>query len=66
MFSLLAVEIPYWGQSVLRVLGGLVAVLLPAGTIVYVFLFKMIHIQHRHSFQKNQQYQRNLQSQSDR
>ena len=40
--SLLAVEIPYWGQSVLRVLGGLVAVLLPAGTIVYLFLFKMM------------------------
>jgi NADH-quinone oxidoreductase subunit H len=42
MTSLLAVEIPYWGQSLLRVLGGLVAVLLPAGTIVYVFLFKMM------------------------
>ena len=42
MLSLLAVEIPYWGQSLLRVLGGLVAVLLPAGTIVYVFLFKMM------------------------
>jgi NADH-quinone oxidoreductase subunit H len=40
--SLLAIEIPYWGQSVLRVLGGLVAVLLPAGTIVYLFLFKMM------------------------
>ena len=26
----LAIEIPYWGQSLLRVLGGLVAVLLPA------------------------------------
>jgi NADH-quinone oxidoreductase subunit H len=38
----LAVEIPYWGQSLLRVLGGMVAVLLPAGTIVYVFLFKMM------------------------
>jgi NADH-quinone oxidoreductase subunit H len=38
----LAVEIPYWGQSLLRVLAGLVAVLLPAGTIVYVFLFKMM------------------------
>lgn len=38
----LAFEIPYWGQSLLRVLGGLVAVLLPAGTIVYVFLFKMM------------------------
>ena len=40
--SALAIEIPYWGQSLLRVLGGLVAVLLPAGTIVYVFLFKMM------------------------
>jgi NADH-quinone oxidoreductase subunit H len=37
-----AVEIPYWGQSLLRVLGGIAAVLLPAGTIVYVFLFKMM------------------------
>ena len=35
-------EIPYWGQSLLRVLGGIVAVLLPAGTIVYLFLFKMM------------------------
>ena len=42
MLSTLAVEIPYWGQSLLRVLGGIVAVLLPAGTIVYVFLFKMM------------------------
>jgi NADH-quinone oxidoreductase subunit H len=42
MSSLLAAEIPYWGQSLLRVLGGIVAVLLPAGTIVYVFLFKMM------------------------
>src|ERR671912_2516834 len=40
--SALAVEIPYWGQSLLRVLGGIVAVLIPAGTIVYVFLFKMM------------------------
>ena len=38
----LAVEIPYWAQSLLRVLGGTVAVLLPAGTIVYLFLFKMM------------------------
>ncbi|TVR22910.1 MAG: NADH-quinone oxidoreductase subunit H [Ilumatobacter sp.] len=38
----LAIEIPYWGQSLLRVLGGIVAVLLPAGTIVYLFLFKMM------------------------
>ena len=42
MNSFLSVVVPYWGQSVLRVLGGLVAVLLPAGTIVYVFLFKMM------------------------
>ena len=42
MNTLLGVVVPYWGQSLLRVLGGLVAVLLPAGTIVYVFLFKMM------------------------
>ena len=34
--SLLAVSIPYWGQSILRVLGVLVVVLLPAGTLVYL------------------------------
>ncbi|MEO6124547.1 MAG: complex I subunit 1 family protein [Ilumatobacteraceae bacterium] len=39
---MLAVTIPYWGQTLLRVLGGIVAVLLPAGTIVYLFLFKMM------------------------
>jgi NADH-quinone oxidoreductase subunit H len=39
---MLAITIPYWGQSLLRVLGGTVAVLLPAGTIVYLFLFKMM------------------------
>jgi NADH-quinone oxidoreductase subunit H len=37
-----ASDVPYWAQSLLRVLGGLVAVLLPAGTIVYLFLFKMM------------------------
>jgi NADH-quinone oxidoreductase subunit H len=42
VISLLGIEVPYWGQSLLRVLGGIVAVLLPAGTIVYVFLFKMM------------------------
>jgi NADH-quinone oxidoreductase subunit H len=41
MLALLA-SMPYWAQSLLRVLGGIVAVLLPAGTIVYVFLFKMM------------------------
>ena len=42
MNTLLGIDIPYWGQSIFRVLGGLVAVLLPAGTIVYIFLFKMM------------------------
>src|SRR6266508_5822444 len=40
--SVLAIEIPYWGQSILRVLGVLTAVLLPAGTAVYLYLFKMV------------------------
>jgi NADH-quinone oxidoreductase subunit H len=39
---MIALTIPYWGQSILRVVGGAVAVLLPAGTIVYLFLFKMM------------------------
>ena len=39
---LLSFELPYWAQSILRVLGGTVAVLLPAGGIVYLFLFKMM------------------------
>jgi NADH-quinone oxidoreductase subunit H len=34
MSVLLAVDMPYWLQTILRVLGGTVAVLLPAGTIV--------------------------------
>ena len=37
-----AVELAYWQQTILRVIGVLVAVLLPAGTFVYVFLFKMV------------------------
>ncbi len=40
--NVVGVVVPYWGQSLLRVLGGILAVLLPAGTIVYVFLFKMM------------------------
>jgi NADH-quinone oxidoreductase subunit H len=39
---LLSIDLPYWAQSLLRVLGGLVVVLLPAGGIVYLFLFKMM------------------------
>jgi NADH-quinone oxidoreductase subunit H len=41
MYALLS-SIPYWGQTILRLIGGSVAVLLPAGTIVYLFLFKMM------------------------
>ena len=40
--ALLSVDLPYWAQSILRVLGGLVVVLLPAGAVVYLFLFKMM------------------------
>jgi NADH-quinone oxidoreductase subunit H len=36
------VELAYWQQTILRVIGVLVAVLIPAGTFVYVFLFKMV------------------------
>jgi len=35
-------ELAYWQQSILRSIGILVAVLLPAGTFVYVYLFKMM------------------------
>ncbi|MBM3729300.1 MAG: NADH-quinone oxidoreductase subunit H [Actinobacteria bacterium] len=41
MLGLIA-DVSYWTQSLLRVFGGIVAILLPAGTIVYVFLFKMM------------------------
>ena len=37
-----AIELAYWQQTILRTVGVLVAVLLPAGTLVYVFLFKMM------------------------
>lgn len=42
MTNVLAVELAYWQQSILRVLAVLVAVILPAGGFVYVFLFKMM------------------------
>jgi len=38
----LAIELAYWQQSILRSVGVLVVVLLPAGTFVYLFLFKAI------------------------
>lgn len=40
--QILAIELAYWQVSVLRSLGVLAAVLLPAGTFVYLFLFKMV------------------------
>src|SRR5829696_660797 len=40
--ALTAIELAYWQRTVLRTVGVLVAVLLPAGTLVYVFLFKMM------------------------
>jgi len=40
--ALLLADVPYWGQSLLRVLGVLLAVLIPAGTIVYLYLFKAV------------------------
>jgi NADH-quinone oxidoreductase subunit H len=39
---LFGLEMTYWQASLLRVLGVLVAVILPAGAFVYVFLFKMM------------------------
>jgi NADH-quinone oxidoreductase subunit H len=44
----LAIEFSYWQETILRVVGVLLAVLVPAGTFVYVFLFKMMsHMQSR-------------------
>ena len=37
-----AIELSWWQQTTLRSIGVLAAVLLPAGTLVYVFLFKMM------------------------
>jgi NADH-quinone oxidoreductase subunit H len=45
---MLAVHLAYWQETILRIVGVLVAVLIPAGTLVYVFLFKMMsHMQSR-------------------
>ena len=40
--SVLGVELAYWQVTSLRVLGVLLAVVLPAGAFVYLFLFKMM------------------------
>jgi NADH-quinone oxidoreductase subunit H len=39
---ILALHLSYWQMSIIRSVGVLVAVLLPAGTFVYIFLFKMV------------------------
>ena len=40
--SLFAVHLSYWQSTILRVVFALVAVLLPAGTLVYAYLFKAV------------------------
>jgi NADH-quinone oxidoreductase subunit H len=39
---MVGVVVPYWGQSIFRAVGVAVAVLIPAGTAVYLYLFKMV------------------------
>ena len=40
--EVLAVDLAYWQETLIKVGIGLAAVLLPAGTIVYLYLFKMM------------------------
>ncbi len=42
MIDVFAIELAYWQQTIIRVGVGLAAVLLPAGAIVYLYLFKMM------------------------
>jgi NADH-quinone oxidoreductase subunit H len=39
---ILGVDLAYWQETLLRVVAALVAVLLPAGTLVYLYLFKLM------------------------
>ena len=39
---ILGIELSFWQEEVLRSIGILAVVLLPAGTFVYLFLFKMV------------------------
>src|SRR4030095_2549385 len=41
------IELAWWQQTTLRSLGVMIAVLIPAGTLVYVFLFKMMSFMQR-------------------
>ena len=40
--AILGVDLAYWQQTTLRIVIALVAVLIPAGTIVYAYLFKAV------------------------
>ena len=40
--SVVLADLAYWQETIIRLLVGLIAVLLPAGTLVYLFLFKMM------------------------
>ncbi len=40
--SVVLADLAYWQETTIRVVVGLLAVLLPAGTLVYLFLFKMM------------------------
>ena len=42
MTVLADVDLAYWQQTILRIVIALVAVLIPAGTIVYAYLFKAV------------------------
>ena len=40
--SVVLADLAYWQETTIRLVVGLIAVLLPAGTLVYLFLFKMM------------------------
>jgi len=40
--SMVLADLAYWQETTIRLVVGLLAVLLPAGTLVYLFLFKMM------------------------
>ncbi len=42
MLTPLAIELAYWQETIIKGVIGLVAVLLPTGALVYLFLFKMM------------------------
>ncbi len=42
MNALLAVDVPWWGTTIIKSIAVLLVVLLPTGTVVYLYLFKMV------------------------